>query len=292
MLGNDPNNSLPMIAYYILAGLAFVVMLSACLNYTNLSIARALTRAKEIGIRKVNGARRKDLIFQFLSESMITAFLSLLLAIGLLFFVKGAFLNLWINQYLDFDLSADFDVYLIFIGLALLIGLIAGIFPAFRLSAFMPVTALKNVFEVRKGRMGMRKVLTVTQFVISLLFIITSIVGFNQFKHFMNYEYNFDARNVVNVNLQSNDYQLVKTALASVPGVTNISACAYLPGGGRNDGITLKSPGVEEGKQAIDLSVNEEFINVLDIELIAGHNLSDEGTGVGESILVNEELRL
>lgn len=288
-LGNDPNKALPMFVYYILAGLAFVVMLSACLNYTNLSIARVLTRSKEIGVRKVNGARRRDLIFQFLSESMITTFLALLLAIVLLSFVKTAFLSLWVNQYLNFDLRADISVYLAFLGLAVVIGLVAGIFPALRLSGYKPISALKNMSETRIRRLGMRKVLTVAQFVISLVFIVTSIVGFNQFRHFMEYEYNFDAHNVVNINLQSNDYDLVKNALINTPGVSRVSACAYLPGGGRNDGITLKAPGEDEGKQAVDLSVDEGFIGTLDIALIAGRNLPKDGIGAKGSILVNEE---
>ncbi len=289
VISNDTLIGLPMFAYYILAGLALVVMLSACLNYTNLSIARTLTRSKEIGVRKVNGARRKDLTFQFLGESVITAFLALILAVGILFLIRSAFLNLWVNQHLNFDMQASLPVFIIFIGLALLTGLIAGAFPALRLSGFRPIKALKKQSERSVGGLALRKVLIITQFVISLLFIVTSIVGFNQFKHFMAYEYSFDAHNVVNINLQSNDYQLVKNALQDVPGVTEISACAYLPGGGRNDGITLKPPG-EEGIQVIDLSVDEGFINTLDIELMVGSNLSNEGANASESILVNKEM--
>ena len=290
VLGNDTLIGLPMFAYYILTGLALVVMLSACLNYTNLSIARTLTRSKEIGVRKVNGARRKDLTLQFLGESVITAFLALILAVGVLFVIRSAFLNLWVNQHLNFDMQANLPVLIIFIGLALLTGLMAGAFPALRLSGFRPIRALKKQSERSVGGLGLRKALSITQFVISLLFIVTSIVGFNQFKHFMAYEYSFDAHNVVNINLQSNDYQLVKNALSDVPGVTEISACAYLPGGGRNDGITLKSPGEEEGIQVIDLSVDEGFINALDIHLITGSNLSGDGANAGESILATMEM--
>ncbi|MEM1134296.1 MAG: ABC transporter permease [Bacteroidota bacterium] len=291
-VNNAPFITLPMFAYYFLIGLALVVMFTACLNYTNLSVARALTRAKEIGVRKVNGAHRKDLIFQFLSESMLTAFLSLILAVGLLFFIKSAFLNLWVNQYLNFDLDANIEVYFIFIALALLIGLIAGIFPAFRLSGYKPVKALKNMDGVATSRLGVRKVLTIVQFVISLVFIITSIVGFNQFQHFMQYEYGFDPHNVVNINLQSNDYELVKKTLNEIPGVTDIAGSAYLPGSGRNDGIMLKKYGAEETeiKEAIDLSIDESFINVLDIELLAGRNLSTQHASSNSLILVNEEM--
>ncbi|MEM9328830.1 MAG: ABC transporter permease [Bacteroidota bacterium] len=290
VLGNDPLIGLPMFAYYILAGLAFVIMVSACLNYTNLSIARALTRSKEIGVRKANGAARRDLVFQFLGESVVTAFLALLFAIGILLLVRAGFLNLWVNQYLNLELQGNLVTLLIFIGFAFSIGVIAGIFPALRLSAFRPVRALKNQHEGAGSKLGMRKLLTIVQFVISLFLIVTSILGFNQFRHFMQYEYNFDAHNVVSVNLQSNDYELVKSALQNVPGVAGISACAYLPGGGRNDGITLKPAGETEGAQVIDLSVDEGFINTLDIRLIAGGNLPSDGRGAGKSILVSQEM--
>src|SRR5690606_4677106 len=104
MVNQPPSFQLPIESYYFLGFVALAIMLSACLNYTNLSTARALTRLKEIGIRKVTGAYRKDLIFQFLSESVITAFFALVLAVILLIFLKPAFVGLWLNRYLDFDL--------------------------------------------------------------------------------------------------------------------------------------------------------------------------------------------
>ena len=288
VLGNELNSTLPLFAYYILAGLAFVIMIFACLNYVNLSIARAVTRFKEIGVRKVNGARRKDLIFQFLSESMITALLSLGLGIVLLFFVKSAFLNLWINQYLNFELSANINVYLIFLALAMIVGVIAGVFPAIQLSGYKPVKALKNLGSITIGRLGVRKTLTVSQFVVSLLFIVTSIVGFNQFKHFMEYEYSFNAQNVVNINLQSNDYRLVKNAFNEVSGISGVTGCAYYPATGRNDNTYIRKTVSDDPVEAIDLRVDENFINVMELELIAGKNLPPEGPNASSYVLVTE----
>jgi putative ABC transport system permease protein len=145
LLNNEISYRLPTFVYYFLSILALVIMVSACLNYTNLSVARALTRAKEIGVRKVNGALKKDLILQFLSESLITAFLSLFMAILLLTAIKPAFRGLWINQYLNFQLQSTLEVYLIFALLALLIGIVAGAYPALHLSKFQPVKVLKSL---------------------------------------------------------------------------------------------------------------------------------------------------
>ena len=288
-LGNAPTIRMPVFVYYIFSALALVIMVLACLNYTSLTTARSLTRSKEIGVRKVNGAKRKDLILQFLSESMITALLALTLAYVLLFFVKSAFLGLWINQYLDFDLNIDPGVVLISVQFALMVGFIAGIFPALNLSRYRPIKSLKNLQSNGKDRIWIRKILTITQFATSLIFIVTSIVVFNQFRHFMQHEYGFDAGNVVNINLQSNDFALVKSALNGVPGVSSISGCAYLPATSRNDNISLKKQGIEETQRTIDLSVDEDFIQTLKINLIAGQNLPTAGVGDNTFILVNEE---
>ena len=286
VLGNDPSANLPLFAYYILAGLALLIMALACLNYTHLSIARAVTRSKEIGVRKVNGAFRKDLIFQFLSESMVTVFLALMVGGVLLVFMRWALLNLWMNQFLKFDLVPNATVYMAFIGFALLTGLVAGIFPAFRLSRFAPVKTLKGSEEPKTGRLGIRKTLTVVQFVFSLLFIVTSIVIYSQFRYYMDYEYGFNAENIINVNLQSNDFKKVKEALQTVPGVSGLSGCAYYPATGRNDNTTLTKPGTTEPIEAIDLRVDGNFTTLMDIPLVAGRNLPASESG--SFIVVNE----
>ena len=156
LAGNDTNTRLPLFGYYFLAFLATVIMISACLNYTNLSIARALTRAKEIGVRKVTGANRKNLLLQFLSESIITALLALVMAIVLLLFIAPAFKGLWVNQYLNFELPSTPFVYFVFLCFALGIGIIAGIYPAVYLSKYQPIQALKNLNSVKPGRLVMQ----------------------------------------------------------------------------------------------------------------------------------------
>lgn len=288
-LGNSPTTSLPTFVYYILGGLALVILIFACLNYTNLSIARAVTRSKEIGIRKVNGAFRWDLIFQFLSESIITALMALAMANVLLLFLKSAFMHLWVNKYLNIQLEFNTYAYLLFFGFALVVGFIAGVFPALSLSKYKPAKVLKNMASSGGRKLGLRKVLTVTQFAISLLLIITAIVIYNQFNYFMHFEYGFMPQQVVNVKLQSNNFQLVKNTLSTVPGVTAVSGCSYVPAIGRNDNATLKKPGMEDPITAIDMRVDEDFIDVMSLDLIAGHNLPPGNDSTATYILVNEQ---
>ncbi|MEM8966290.1 MAG: ABC transporter permease [Bacteroidota bacterium] len=289
--GNPLSLRLPIEAYYFLGFLALIILLSAGLNYTNLSVARALTRAKEIGVRKVTGAKRRDVIYQFLSESVLTVLFALGLAYLLLTLVKSAFMGLWANQYLDFDLQGDALVYFAFLGLAILIGLLAGAYPALHLSRYTPVRVLKNLSSEKPGKLGVRKMLSVSQFVISLFFIVTSLLVYHQFRHYLDFEYGFDSENLVNIPLQGNDYQQLYRELSSVPEVSTISASAYIPATAMSLGSTrVRKAGNEpnEADPAFErMSVDTSFISNLGLRLVAGRNLRDEGDS-NRKIVVNE----
>lgn len=284
---NQPTSfQLPLVAYYFLGCIGAAIMLSACFNYTNLSTARALTRAKEIGIRKVTGAQRKDLVFQFLSESVMTSFLALLLAMALLVFMKPAFTGLWLNQYLNFDLESNLSVYIIFAGLALLLGIIAGVYPALHLSAFQPAQAIKKVDQITSSKFGIRKMLNIVQFVISLFFVVTSIMIYTQFRYFVNFDYGFRPENIVNVELQGNSYAKIATAFGAVSGVTFISGSEYVPATGRTSGMDINKPGTEDAINFRVLSASENFLENLGINLRVGRGLSPDSSN--RYVVVNE----
>jgi putative ABC transport system permease protein len=289
LYGNDTNNRLPLIGYYFLGILAIIVMLSACLNYTNLSIARALTRAKEIGIRKVTGAFRKNLIVQFLSESIITSILALMMAIPLLAFIAPAFKGLEVNKYLGFELPAMPSVYLVFFGFALIIGILSGVYPAFYLSKYQPVTAIKNLNNVNPGKLPIRKAVGVSQFVISLFFITTSILMYNQFRYFLSFDYGFNATNIVNIELHRIDYQKLSNEFQHIAGVGTISASDIIPSTGTNNNTQLRKFGSNgEYNTAGALLTDENFAANLGIELIAGRKLPPANESSDRFILVNE----
>lgn len=287
--GNDTDNRLPLIGYYFLIILAGVVMITACLNYTNLSVARALTRAKEIGVRKVTGAGKSALVFQFLSESVITAMLALLMGVLILFFVRPAFRNLWINQYLNFELPSSITVYLLFFAFALIIGLVAGLYPAFKLSTYQPIKAIRNLNDMQPGKLGLRKVLSASQFVISLLFITTSLLVYNQFEHFLTFDYGFASKNMINIELQGMEYNKLSNELQSMKEVSAISASDIVPATGRNNGIQFRKP--QTADESVDMGiliVDEHFIDNLGLKLIAGKNLSPAGIDSGRYIVINK----
>lgn len=288
---NDTNNRLPMIGYYFLAILALIIMASACLNYTSLSIARALTRAKEIGIRKVTGALRKNLIVQFLSESVLTALLSLVIAVFLLLVLIPSFKGLWVNQYLNFELPFMPSLYLGFIFLAVVVGLLAGIYPAFFLSGYQPIKALKSLTVVKAGKLGFLKALGISQFVVSLFFITTSILIFNQFKHYLTFDYGFQTESIVNIPLQGMDYQKLSTEYGRIPGILTISACDIIPATGTNNSKEIKVMGSSEEFRSVGvLNIDRSFPENLGIALLAGKGFSAGEQIAANQILVNEAM--
>ncbi len=284
--GNDTNQRMPRIGYYFIGFLALVVLISATLNYTNLTVARALTRAKEIGVRKVNGAFRRSIVFQFLSESVVTSLLSLVVALTLLLIIKPAFKDLWVNQYLQFELPEEITTYFIFVALAVCIGMIAGFYPALYISRYAPSKALKGEI-MERNRFGFRKTVTVFQFVISLFFIVTSIVVFSQFRYFMNFDYGFTATNIVNIRTQGNDFQKLSNEMSSVPGVISISGSDIIPATGTNNSIQFRKLNTNaDYHQSNILLASPLFIDNLNLKIIAGHALQEKEAD--RFILVNE----
>ncbi|MEX1240042.1 MAG: ABC transporter permease [Cyclobacteriaceae bacterium] len=286
-VGNPPSLHLPVEAYYVLGLLAMVIMISACMNYTNLSIARALTRAREIGVRKVNGAKRKNLVVQFLCESVIHVFLALLIAGLLLIVIIPSFRGLWVNQHLSFDLRANVYVYLAFLALAFVIALVAGIFPAFHLSGYSPVKILKKIHHEKQGKVGLRNVLSSSQFVISLFFIITTILLGRQFKHYLQFEYGFNSENIINIPLQGNDYELISAEFGKIAGVSKVSACEFLPATAMTSGIGVRKAANEDVISFEQSRVDANFIENLGLRIVAGKNLP-EGINADRFALVNE----
>lgn len=290
--GNDTNNRLPLVGYNFLIILASIIMLTACFNYTNLSVARALTRAKEIGVRKVTGARRGSIVIQFLSESIITSLIALALAIGFLYLLAPAFKNLWLNKFLKFELPTTPGVYVVFFAFALLIGLIAGIYPAFYLSKYNPVKALKNFGISQRGKLGVRKMLSISQFVISLFFITTAILVYKQFSYYMQFDYGFKSENIVNVELQGVGYEKLKNELGSIPEVTSISATDIIPATGTNNNMDIKKPGTQEDYIPVSvLQTDENFLANLEVKIIAGTNLPSREEGSNYIVISEKALQ-
>jgi putative ABC transport system permease protein len=294
--GNVINNaigpSLPWVVVYFFAGLAGVVMLTSCFNFTNLSIARALTRAREIGVRKATGAARIQIFTQFLTESVVVALCALVIGGLLLVVLKPFMLQLNFARIFRWDLEANVVVYGIFFLFATIVGLLAGFFPAVILSGFQPVKVLKGLNDVKLlSKTGVRKALLVGQFTLSLIFILTVIIMYNQLELFLNKDYGFNMKNNIMVRLNETSAAPLKTELLKYSNVTAVAGASHIPAAGTQHGNGFKKQ-LEE-KEWTDLnifSVDEDYLNNIEVSMVAGKFYSAEaGASNRNHVVINEQ---
>lgn len=292
LINNPIGPSMPWVFVYFLSGLAGVVMLTSCFNFTNLSIARSLKRAKEIGVRKVTGAARWQIFTQFLSESIVVSVCALILASVLLILVKPLILQLSFARMFMWDLEANYVVFGVFVVFALVVGIFAGLFPAIVLSGFEPVKVLKNLGTMKVfSRMGLRKALLVSQFTLSLIFILTVIVMYNQLDLFLNSDYGFAMKNNIMVRLNNTSAQALKAELLKYPNLKNVAAASHVPATGTSYGDSFKKNLADKDWTDMDyFAADEDYLKNMDISLVAGKYFAPEN---GESnknyIVINEE---
>jgi putative ABC transport system permease protein len=292
MVNNPIGPSLPWVFVYFLAGLAGVVMLTSCFNFTNLSIARSLKRAKEIGVRKVTGAARWQIFTQFLSESVVISSCSLVMAFIILLLAKPLMLQLSFARIFRWDLEANYMVFAIFLVFAIVVGIFAGLFPAIVLSAFQPVKVLKGVNSMKLfSRMGLRKTLLVSQFTISLVFILTVIVMYNQLELFMNKDYGFNMKNNLVVKLNETSATALKNELLKYANVKNVSAASHIPAAGTTYGNGFKKDLSEKDWTTLNYFVtDEDYLKNIEVNLVAGKFFAAENVASNKNfIVINEE---
>lgn len=287
---NQTAESFPLEGLYILGALALIIMLSACFNYTNLSISRALTRAREVGIRKVSGAMRFQVISQFLSEAILFSFISLLFAILIYRFLLNAFNNMNIAKLISLNLEENPTTYLWFFLCSILVGIIAGITPALFLSSFKPISVLKNLSNVKLfSKLTLRKSLIVVQFTISLFFIITVIIISKQSDVFVKKEYGFKSEHIINIPLKDAKEELFLNEILKRNDVIQASVSSHLPASGRNHGTSIKRFAEDEKQSLNFFSVDQNYIDNLELKLVAGRNFPNYGPNANEThIILNQ----
>lgn len=292
MLENPIGPILPSLFVYFFSGLALIILLTSCFNFTNLSIARSLTRAREIGVRKVTGATRWQIFVQFISESILLTMFALIVAFGFMFFFKPMILQLNFARALNWDLQADYVVYTLVVLFAIAVGILAGLFPAVVLSAFQPVKVLKNLNNMKLfSQMGMRKVLLVSQFTLSLFFILTLILVYNQLTLFVRQDLGFNAQNNIMVRLSNSSHEALKTELLKYSNITSVTASSHIPasGGFYHSGFKRKMDDTDLTDLAYFL-VDENYLENMNIKLSAG-NFFTEGNVESNrrSIVINQQ---
>ncbi len=290
VLSNMMAFTLPWIFLAFFGVLAMVVLITAIINYTNLSIARSLSRSREIGIRKTNGARRWQIFQQFIMESVLIAWLALILAIGLVQLLLTGFNNIWLIQTAELEIAALPWVYAWFFVFATLVGALAGFAPSLYLSRFKTIPALKGGGMATQGRNIPRKVLTVMQFFFSMVFVISILMVYQQTQYMIKADYGFNKENLLSVELQGHDPDIVRSVMTTHHAVLSSSMSSHHPASGRNHGTRLKrDPEAVEGMQIYQFWVDQGYLDNLEIKLIAGRNFPDVLSNENEKfVLINE----
>ncbi|MEO9483647.1 MAG: FtsX-like permease family protein [Ekhidna sp.] len=209
-----------------------IILITACFNYTNLSVARSLRRVKEVGVRKVVGATRKQVLSQFLFEAILISAIALILSFGLYLMIKPGFIKEVIDSE-GVELPFRMNHIFWYISFAIIVGLFAGLLPAMILSKLKAISILKDASRLKlfKG-LTLRKVLIVFQFTVSMALIISATIAYRQYEFSINYDLGFRSENVLNINLSDSDLdvEMLKTELAKLPEVLNSSSAIMLPG--------------------------------------------------------------
>lgn len=295
-LSNNMGPRTEPVTLWILAGLAFVIILSACFNYTNLSVARSLRRAREVGVRKIIGARRSHVLGQFVTESVMIAFLALLFSFGLYLFLRREFFALDPHISEIFTLELSFRSALWFIALATFTGLAAGFLPAVFFSKINALSVMKDASGIRIFRhIGLRRVLIVAQYALSLIFIATTVVGYSQYKGFLNFDLGFNTENVLNIKLRGKDGATLKKELAEIPEVKQISQSSMVPSIGSMYGFDVKYRDSDTAPADSALvwvnMVDENYLPIHQHKLLAGNNFTlRPEKGKESEIIVNQQV--
>ncbi len=287
---NSMGNAFPVQVLWFFSLLSIIVVLSACFNYTNLSIARSLTRAKEVGVRKVMGASRRQVFGQFISEALLVSLFALGLGYLMLEFLIPGFNSLQLFASSDVSFEIDTQVVALFFAFSIVIGLIAGTLPAFVLSKFSPLSVMQKLENVKLfRRIGLRKALIVFQFSISLTFILVLSIAWKQLDFAVTENFGADREDVVNVTMFGNSYNKLATAFSQLPQVENVSASSHLMGTWQDGKVDIRVNAEDEKIAVRDYVVDHHYIQNFNLEIIAGEDFPENPSQQQEVFaIVNE----
>ncbi len=288
----EPNGDIKRV--YIFSAIALFILLIACINYMNLSTARSALRAREIGIRKVIGARRKEIIFQFLSESVLICWVAILIA-AVLPYATLPWLNKVSGQALSFNTLLKWQIIVPLFLTPFVVGVLSGIYPSLFMSSFQPVKTLKGLFNAQGSSISFRKVLVVTQFAISIILIITTMIVFQQLSYMQQASLGYDKEHILTLPYYSalNDrYESFRNTLLRNSNIKDVGRSSRIPTGRLLDGMGAFAPGSDSMTPVkADIryvAADYDFIPTYGIHIAAGRNFSrNYGTDTA-NFIINE----
>ncbi len=288
---NGLGNGTSWMKVYVEAGVALIILLAACFNYTNLTIARALTRAKEVGIRKVSGAVRSQIFTQYILESVLVALFAL--AVASVLFVLILRYKPFNDEYeMIPNISLDNSIRVIFILFTILTGIFAGAFPAWILSSFKPVKVLKSIStEKLFGNISLQKSLIVFQFTLSLVIIIFLSTFYRQFTYLGEADYGFKKEDLLTISLNGTKPEIITNEFSQIAGVENIAAISDNFGKRPTGDVSVLYD--KDQNRRLDLAyyfVDQNIVTVMGLRLKAGESLPlTTAENQGKYLLINEK---
>jgi len=294
-LEGEPEELGSMSYIWIFSAVAFFMMLIACINYMNLTTARSARRAKEIGIRKVTGSSKKQLVLQFLGESLVTAFVAVLISAFLVLLLLPYFNSISGKSFTLHTLMQPFNTLLL-LSIGLFTGLVGGSYPAFYLSGFKPVSILKGALSSASGNVNLRRILVVLQFTISMIMLICTWVVYSQLSYLQKIDLGFNKEQVMTVTVNTGEDERHKiyamnNEFRTMPGIKNVGTGSAYPGSG-NTNLNLFTVQTNNGfvdKGIETYQVDENFMGSLGIKIVKGRNFSTLADTL-HSIVVNEAM--
>lgn len=290
----EQGSTLDVAYIYIFTAIAFLILLIACINFINLATARGMERAREVGVRKVLGAGKMQLVIQFLSEALILSVISVFIAMQLVELALP-----WFNDLADWNVQAAYlenPLYLISaVGMILIVSLLAGGYPAFYLSAFQPAPVLKGDLSTGKRRSLLRTTLVVSQFAVAIFLIISSAVVQGQLDFLKNKDLGFETRNIMVTGIPDNagpaERETIREELSRRASISAISLTSSIPGDNSGSIRKFRPEGefAEDGLLVNYYSVDEQFLNLFDVELKSGRNFNPNlASDSSDAFIINE----
>jgi putative ABC transport system permease protein len=281
----------PAVYVYVFSAIAVIVLLIACINFINLTTARSSVRVNEIGIRKVCGGNRSDLIKQFLGESIGMAFVALIGAVILVHFFLPGFNSLASKQ-LEFNVFSSGTILAGLLLLAVFVGLVAGSFPALYFSSFQPDRVLKSTFQTGSRRNGLRKTLIVAQFAASILLIIATATIYKQIRYIRSKDLGFSKDQILVVQARQQlraNYSVIKDRLLANPDVLHVTAASSIPLNVNNNNPVYWEGGGPDSYESINfVCVDFDYFETFDMEMVYGRTFSREYPTDQENYIINE----
>lgn len=284
---------MPPVMLWILGGLTLVVLLSACFNYTNLSLARGIRRFKEVGLRKAIGAGKSQVWQQFLVEAIMISLAALFLSYFLFLALRPLLISIAPEMQHTVKLELTPSMVIAFLLFSIAVGVAAGFMPALFFSKVSAISALRNVSSVKVFKhLTLRRALVVIQYTVTLIFITTTAIGYVQYKNILEFDLGFNTENILNINMQENKPEAFFKELSEMPEVTALSKSLIITAVGNAWGGFMKYNDSRDSALVLTNHVDENYLALHEYKLIAGENFRARPTttAAATEVIVNQQV--